>query len=103
MLQRKRSYSLPLSTHPKARTVRINCGTRARVMFQKMLERAESMEDPGYSLLLERWLSGRGSTIILRDELCYPFKWMFLDKDHPHTQDIDWFNAFADLDSAILK
>ena len=98
----KLKHNFPISTHPLAIEVQNYCGTPARAMFAKMLEKAEDPLEKAYKDMLEGWLNGRFGTIVLRDELCWPFKWMFYDPQSPATQEIDWFNAFAYLDSAIL-
>ena len=96
-------FAIPPSMHPMAFTVRRQVGVRTRVMFEKMLERAESRTDAAYSKAMDDWLNSRCGTIVLRDDLCMPFKGFFVDRGLPFSPELDWFNAFTDLDAAQCR
>lgn len=69
------------------------CDENGKALLCKIVDRAKAAGGP-YRNFLDGWILN-GSTIILRDELCYAFG--------DHAQDLPHFNAFADIDSAALK
>lgn len=86
------SKTLPVSMHPNAFFVRGHVNTPARVIFLKMVERAEAVE--AYGKELREWLDGKTSAIELRD-LSKPFG--------DYWSDLDFSNAVDDLDSTSLR
>lgn len=71
------------------------------LLFNKMIKRAAF--DDHYASVLGEWLlSEDGNTVLLRDVLCRPFQNMFDGNKIEGFQNLDWDNAWADLDSAKL-
>ncbi len=71
-------------------------------LYDAILARAEDGSDPAYTQSFVKWLGGEAGTLVLRDELCGPFRTMFDHLTVEGRQNNVWFNAFARLDSAKL-
>lgn len=91
----------PISTHKNARYINENCDVKGRVLFNAMLELAESNSEYEDSLL--RWLNKKESTVYLRDVLCLPFQNVFYSIEKKRINELAWYNAFTILDSASLR
>lgn len=69
-----------------------------KALFTLIVERAT--EDPDFCAKLDMWLQGEGSTVLLREELCAPFKghdiFAVSKRRYP------WYDAFTQIDSAML-
>lgn len=94
--------ALPISAHPLVALLQAHCSTRTRTMLARMLEAAEADPHSPYAASFALWMR-KGGTVSLRDDLCAPFLKTFRDKDdYTKVDEMAWWNAFADLDSAGL-
>lgn len=58
--------------------------------------------DSEYLGKFKTWINGSGGTVLLRDELCYPFKNSAAVTYYKNTKNIPFDNMWIALDTAIL-
>lgn len=75
-------------------------GPNSTTLFKIIVGRALGGEDPEFAKSFEKWLCQDGSTVVLRDELCRPYKSMFDDQKFEVRQNLAWDNAWTGIDSA---
>lgn len=71
------------------------------LLFNAIIDRV-SNGDSEFEAVFIRWLSPEGGTVILRDDLCRPFKPMFADRKVEGRQNLAWDNAWTGIDSVRL-
>lgn len=72
-------------------------------LFQTIVDRAQGGNDPDFTQSFLKWLQSDGGTLVLRDELCYPYRRMFDDQKEEGKQDLAWDNAWNGIDSVKLR
>lgn len=71
-------------------------------LFETVVARARSGKDPEFTGSFMKWLGGEGSTVVLRDELCGPYRSMFDDRKVEGRQNNAWHDAWSGIDSSKL-
>lgn len=72
----------------------------AKLLFTRILYTALTEHYPAFTDSFLKWLGPDGGTVVLRDELCRPYKSLFDDRKVEGRQNLVWDNAWTHIDSA---